>query len=211
MAKRHRELTQQRAEETRARILQKAREHFAEHGFDGASVREIASLADMTHSMITYHFGTKDRLWEEAVRDMFERLDRDYLGALPEREEVPVADRFTILTESYVRYCAEHPEHARITIAETIRGGHRLQWMIENFVRENHKLGLPLFEDLLAAGYCHGQPAVHLFYSWVAMCQLPFVLAKEAEISPGIEFLDDVAVRQQTETILAMFLGRARG
>jgi AcrR family transcriptional regulator len=62
---------QARAEETRARILQKARDAFAEMGFAGASIRDIAREAGVTHSMITYHFGTKDGLWREAVRDMF--------------------------------------------------------------------------------------------------------------------------------------------
>ena len=67
---RHRKLSQVRAEETREAILQKAREAFAEHGFAGASIRDIAVEAGTTHSMIRYHFGTKDQLWREAVRDI---------------------------------------------------------------------------------------------------------------------------------------------
>jgi AcrR family transcriptional regulator len=44
-APRRRQPVQLRAEETRARILQKARDAFAELGFEGASIRDIAREA----------------------------------------------------------------------------------------------------------------------------------------------------------------------
>lgn len=199
-------LSQDRAEETRARILHVAREVFAEHGFDGASVRQIAELAGTTHSMITYHFGSKETLWQEAVRDMFATLTKQVSSAFEADAGLPLRERFTRVTARYVRYCAEHPEHARITIAETIRGGDRLQWLVDEFVSASHALTLTFFEELVAAGLAPKVPAVHLLYSYVAMCQMPFVLAKEAQLSPGVDFTAEEAIRRQTETVLAMFL-----
>lgn len=207
---RHRELSQSRAEETRARILRTAREAFAEHGFDGASVREIARSAETTHSMITYHFGSKERLWRESVQDMFRRLEDEVSVQSAEDADLPLRERFRRSTERYIRYCARYPEHARITIAETIRGGERLQWMVDEFVRQNHANAAPMFEELVAAGLCPDRPVIHLIYSYVAMCQLPFVLAKEAELAYAIDLLDEAALRQQAETVLALFLPPAQ-
>lgn len=44
---------------TRNRILQAAEQLFAENGYDGVSIREIATLAEVRLALIHYHFGTK--------------------------------------------------------------------------------------------------------------------------------------------------------
>lgn len=48
---------------TRARILESAELEFAEHGFDGVSVRQIALRAEVPVALINYHFGSKDGLY----------------------------------------------------------------------------------------------------------------------------------------------------
>ena len=44
------------------RIQDAATRLFAEHGFDGVSVRDIAAAADVTVGSINYYFGSKDSL-----------------------------------------------------------------------------------------------------------------------------------------------------
>ena len=48
-------------------ILQVAEKLFAEKGFDGTSVREIAKLASINIAMISYYFGSKEKLLESIV------------------------------------------------------------------------------------------------------------------------------------------------
>ncbi|MBI1178994.1 MAG: TetR family transcriptional regulator [Alphaproteobacteria bacterium] len=64
-------------EQTRAVILDAAEQLFAEHGYEGASIRDIASLASFRLGMITYHFGTK----EELFRQVIARRADDYVSA----------------------------------------------------------------------------------------------------------------------------------
>lgn len=52
---------------TRDRILQAARELFAEGGYAGVSVRDVTSRANVSLSSINYHFGGKDELVEAIV------------------------------------------------------------------------------------------------------------------------------------------------
>jgi AcrR family transcriptional regulator len=49
----------------RARILASAFERFAAHGFDAATMRDIAAHADVSTALVTHHFGTKQALREE--------------------------------------------------------------------------------------------------------------------------------------------------
>ncbi len=50
-------------------IMNKALEVFAEKGYDSASVRDIAHAADVNVAMISYYFGSKDKLLEEIFKN----------------------------------------------------------------------------------------------------------------------------------------------
>jgi len=45
-------------------ILDAAERVFALHGFDGASMRQIATEAGVAQALLHYHFGTKEKLYE---------------------------------------------------------------------------------------------------------------------------------------------------
>lgn len=49
----------------RARILASAFDRFAAHGFDAATMRDIAAHAGVSTALVTHHFGTKQALREE--------------------------------------------------------------------------------------------------------------------------------------------------
>jgi len=53
--------------QTRARLLDAAREALLQHGFRGATVREICRRAEANVAAVNYHFGSKDDLLAEAL------------------------------------------------------------------------------------------------------------------------------------------------
>ncbi len=55
------------SEQTRARLLDAAREVFSQHGFQNATVREICRRAKTNVASVNYHFGSKDGLLAEAL------------------------------------------------------------------------------------------------------------------------------------------------
>ena len=88
---------------TRSRLLDAARSAFALRGFDGASVREITGAAGVNLGAITYHFRSKqglyDAVMEEAFRPLLERL-----AQAPERSDEAVLD----VVERRVRMVFDH-------------------------------------------------------------------------------------------------------
>ena len=54
-------------QDTREAILAAARETFAERGFDGASIRAIATSAGVDPALVHHYFGTKDELFLATV------------------------------------------------------------------------------------------------------------------------------------------------
>lgn len=55
------------AEATREAILVSARKAFAQSGYDGAGLREIAAGAGVTAMMVNRYFGSKEQLFAEVV------------------------------------------------------------------------------------------------------------------------------------------------
>jgi AcrR family transcriptional regulator len=55
------------AADTRQAILTSARRCFAESGYDGAGVREIAAGAGVTAMLVNRYFGSKEQLFAEAI------------------------------------------------------------------------------------------------------------------------------------------------
>lgn len=61
-------------EATREALMTAATQLFAAHGFDGATVEQIAALAGVNKAMISYHFGGKDGLYTAILRSSFRSL-----------------------------------------------------------------------------------------------------------------------------------------
>ncbi|MCP5055510.1 MAG: TetR/AcrR family transcriptional regulator [bacterium] len=58
-------------EQTRLAILEAAEQVFAERGFAGASLRDLADAAGVTRSLIHHHFGSKEDLWLAVADHLF--------------------------------------------------------------------------------------------------------------------------------------------
>ena len=74
---------------TRDRLLHSAIDLFAEKGFSGASVRDICSGADANIAAINYYFGSKDRLYAEAVKTVYHQCDG--IDSMPRLSGAPEA------------------------------------------------------------------------------------------------------------------------
>ncbi len=66
----------ERAEETRRRILEAAREAFASQGYQATGVAEICQRAGVTKGAFFYHFPTKQALFLALLEEWLTQLDR---------------------------------------------------------------------------------------------------------------------------------------
>jgi len=73
-------------QDTDARLLDVAIEHFGRYGLDGASTRAIAKDAETPMSSITYHFGGKEGLYLATAERIAERMGKLLGPAIAEAE-----------------------------------------------------------------------------------------------------------------------------
>ncbi len=77
--------------ETRKAILRSARTAFAQFGYDGVGVREIAKGAGVTGILVNRYFGSKENLFSEVIASTMESpgiLTQQNLRAGRERSEI---------------------------------------------------------------------------------------------------------------------------
>lgn len=98
------------------RIYQAAIQLFAQHGFAGTGLRELAAKADVNLAMINYFFGSKKGLLKEILDDFFS----GYI-AIAKKElvgTVSLHDKLTRFITHSVRYFDSHQESLLVAIAE---------------------------------------------------------------------------------------------
>ncbi|GGN42789.1 AcrR family transcriptional regulator [Actinoplanes campanulatus] len=76
--------------DTREAILVAARSAFAEKGYDGASIRAIATGAGVDPALVHHYFGTKDKLFLETMNSPVDPLDLINEATAGERDEIGV-------------------------------------------------------------------------------------------------------------------------
>src|SRR5581483_5358543 len=109
---------------TRARIMKAAERLFAEHGYDGTSIRAIVAKARVNQAAINYHFGGKDALYREVLRTAFRALTEDQLSHADDVKEVPREIALTAFIRRQLRPLSARDElsrHMRIFNWETVR------------------------------------------------------------------------------------------
>jgi AcrR family transcriptional regulator len=89
--------------DTRGKLLDAAERQFADDGYDGTSLRDIAERAKQHLALSTYHFGTKERLFEEVIQRRAVEMETIRLAALDKIDlaSLSQADAVRALIEAY--------------------------------------------------------------------------------------------------------------
>jgi len=110
--------------EARQRILDAAAEVFAERGFGGAGVDEIARRAGVNKAMLYYYVGDKAALFGEVVRANVERIKQAVTAALAETEDP--RERLRAIPRAFAGAVRRRPFLPQLMLREIAAGGPNL-------------------------------------------------------------------------------------
>ena len=118
---------------SRDSILSAALQAFARFGYDGASMPQIAKLANVAPPLIHYYFGSKEKLWQETVDHSLGKLRREAAAILSATRALAPLDRLRALLQAHAHFAAHWPDHFYMIIAEARSNGDRFAWVQENY------------------------------------------------------------------------------
>lgn len=137
-------------ERNRLDIIAVATAHFADKGFAGARVDEIAAATATSKRMLYYHFGSKDGLYRAVLTEAYRGIRSAELDAgLGAMAPVAALEHLVALTFDYH---FAHPELVRLVMDENMRHGPHVGSVAE----ARNELILPKTQGLLDRGVADG-------------------------------------------------------
>ncbi len=192
-------------QETRNKILEAAREMFANEGYEAVTMRRIAEKIEYSPTAIYFHFPDKLALFREICFTDFRELGRRFFQIA--KVEDPV-ERIRLSGRAYVEFAVQNPNHYRLMFMTPHPPGHDEGAEIEkgNPEQDAYAFLLDAVEQALRAGRfrpelndadliaqtlwagVHGVAALH-----VAMCQDEWV--RWAPLEKRVDLMIDGALR----------------
>jgi TetR/AcrR family transcriptional regulator len=143
------------ASTTREAILVEARRCFADHGYEGTSLNDIAAGVGIRRASLLHHFPSKEAVYqavfEIALADWGERINKSVENPPPgpEGEGWTHVDR--VLTTA-VRWFFENPEFVRLVRHESLAAGSHLGFDLGEALRPYFQRAVNYFDREMGEG-----------------------------------------------------------
>ena len=144
------EKLQKRAIITRSKILEAAIDEFSRKGFNGTSVDDIASAAEVNKQRIYAYYGSKRKLFEAALLEIFQRVRMLSAAALVEAGENP-AELSRIILDSFIRIHESQPALWRLLAWANLEGGTFVE-VLEHARKDENDTLRKVFDRALSEG-----------------------------------------------------------
>ena len=191
------------------RLLAAALDAFADRGYEGTSVRELARELGVSHNLIPQRIGSKADLWRAAVDHGFGRLM--VAMTMTFEDEVPEDDlgRLRALVTRFVEANAAHPALLRVISREAIAPGPRFDYLFENYIDPVRIVGADLLSRLRATGEVRTDSVGLMYFFMTHGAGGPLALPALAErFGDAVDPADPDAVhRHAAEAVAVLFDG----
>ena len=140
------------SEATRAALLDTATALFAERGYAGTSLEDVASASQVTRGAVYHHFASKQALFEAVLDLQEERATTEILAAASAPDPWDAA---LLALDAYLTHCCD-PVYGRLVWLE---GPAALGWHRWRECEKKYAFGLveQFIQDLVDSGYLDGK------------------------------------------------------
>lgn len=111
------EKTRTLSKDTEQAILLAAEHEFMLRGYDGAKTVTIARNAGVTHAMLHYYFGTKERLFNKIFDEKIASLSKIVADVIFEPNTTPL-EKITAVVDRHFEFLVKHPDLPRFLLNE---------------------------------------------------------------------------------------------
>jgi AcrR family transcriptional regulator len=197
--------------ETKSKIMEVARILFADQGFEGTSVREIAKSADVNVASVNYHFSNKENLFAEILRIGYLECSQN-MRALYENENPNLEDLLVHFFNYFVQkshdlvslfkmmMSTQHSHHLMAQGSEDQMSGPPGGKVIEEAILKEVGEGISP-EELHFAVRCLFSHVIHssiMFNCCFKQTHIPFT--SHADIEKGIRRLSRIVLNDLKKT-----------
>ncbi|CAM3880798.1 TetR/AcrR family transcriptional regulator [Rheinheimera salexigens] len=183
---------------TQQKILDAAQSLFAETGFNGTSLRQITSLAEVNLAAVNYHFGSKKELIQAVLQrylvTLMPRLDSEFSALLAAESPAPLDKVLSVFVRPLLELNQVYPNGTRLFLQLLGRGYTDVQGHLRWFFNQNYGRVLSQLTKLMQQA-CPNLPPSELFW------RLHFSLGTIVFTMASNEALTEIAEADYKEVI----------
>lgn len=199
---------QQRAQDTRTAILNAALAEFAARGFEAASIRRIADRIGLQHPLITYHYRTKEILWQAVAEHVFDRIRHEWEGNLASAPTANAVEQVRQLYRALFDFTVNFPEFHRFMLQEILDYSPRLQWLADTTLKPMIDRLLPQIREAQEEGSLPKVEPVILHYLMVSLTSALSTFGSEMLATSKLSASDPSVVDAYWNTVEGLLFGK---
>ncbi len=132
--------------EKQVQIMEAAETLFAEKGFNGTSVRDISEKAGVNLAMISYYFGSKDKLFEALFKYRVEAT-KVKIETIIGRADLSAIEKVNLLIDSYIEKIMGQQCFHRVLVREQVLNNTiTSKWILDMKKRNQELIGKLIHE-----------------------------------------------------------------
>lgn len=187
----------------REALLLAAIDLFAERGFEGVSLSQIASEIDANVGLTRYYFGSKASLWTAAMSHLSECFVQD-LGHVNSFEEGSKTDALKALIKAFVMASGRWPQVSRIIVFDGDKSDARGAFITNQLVAPFYKLLSELIEDAKAEGSVPLVSTRTIFFMITHGGSFPMALPALTNAFPGDDISSQAGLSAHADAIVEL-------
>ncbi len=180
---------------SKEKILEAAREEFAEYGFSGARVDRIAEKAKINKAMLFYYFSSKENLYKSVLKEAAEKLMSQIKSIVtPELKARTFLEK---MPEIYIRYFSRNREIVKILGRELMNEDNYYKLIITELLENEERKTPHLIKKLIDRWINNGEivetDQFNLLMNIISLSVFSFMGKQIAEAVLGIKVKEDKA------------------
>ena len=199
-----------RADQTRARILEAAVQQFSENGLAGARTEQIAEAAGVNKALLYYYFKNKESLYAAALESVFDEARADSIAVL--EADATAGERFMQMVLNHFDRSFSHRSMRTLMQQEMVRlhqgEENRMGLMADRFFRPMWVKVQQLLEEGIAAGELVRVDPQQIRYAALGGNVFYFLSAPLVRLAFGIDPLEHSQLERRRR-VAVEFLGQA--
>ena len=189
-------------------VIDVAIEVFAEKGFDGAQLKEIAERAGVSKSLMTYHFQGKEDLWEKSVSSLGKLLSDRLHEVGSYFKDLEGLMRMKAYTRQFIYFCAEYPEFYKILSHEICVNSERSVWLFKTILKPIYDFGDMLLKNAAEEGSPVGKvPVANMASIIMGAANTFFIHANQIRALYGIDVFTRDEIEKHADIVNEMIFG----
>jgi len=188
------------------KVLEECLKQFAQFGFGGVSIKLLAQTTGVADSLLYYHFGTKEQIWQKSTLQAGLSISNSLKDIFTVLEGTSALERIKIYIKKIVLFSSVHPEFQQVVVQEMFSQSTRSDFLIDQVLK-------PIFSFLEIAireeqekGIVKDIPPANLFSYIIGSITTFFARSYQMKKLYGVNSFDQDQIDQHAVLISDLIL-----